>query len=221
MILTTWIENETSLPVNSTRESSVGTVLTTHSPDKLKDFTQWMHQNHQRYVPLVDACIYKPSSPNDPYPIYEKGKKMGVFLKHENGDEFVGQVWPGPTVWPDWFHPKSEKFWHDCIAELKEKVDFDGLWLDMDEPANLPQATDIWLSTKAVVQKDGRMMVDLGLNKWDYPPYAVSLSRELDLTDIVQIHSGWKALGDLTVAPAVPTSNGYRQYHSHNLYALQ
>jgi len=120
--------------------------------------------------------MYKPSTPNDHYPPYETGKELGVFLKKDDGEEYEGQVWGGLTVWPDWTHPDTGEWWSKWISHFKSIVDFDGLWLDMNEPANLPVATDQWLSTKSVVEVDGKMFVDLGQNKWDFPPYAVSLN---------------------------------------------
>ena len=121
----------------------------------------------------------KPTSPNDQYKPYEDGSKLDVFLKRDNHNEYEGQVWGGVTVWPDWSHKNTADWWHTCIADFKKLVDFDGLWLDMNEPANLPQATDKWLSTKAIIKMDGKTLVDMGQNKWDYPPYAVCRTERL------------------------------------------
>jgi alpha-glucosidase len=33
--------------------------------------------------------------PKDSYDVYTNGHDKDVFLKHPNGAEFIGQVWPG------------------------------------------------------------------------------------------------------------------------------
>jgi alpha-glucosidase (family GH31 glycosyl hydrolase) len=51
---------------------------------------------------------------------------------------FLGYVWPeGKTVFPDFFKEKTKVWWK---REIKDQYDnmlkFDGLWIDMNEPAN-------------------------------------------------------------------------------------
>lgn len=64
-------------------------------PDKYREFAKWLHENNQFYVPIIDAAIGKPKSEEDYYFAYERGKELGIFIKQENGHEFVGKVWPG------------------------------------------------------------------------------------------------------------------------------
>jgi len=50
----------------------------------------------------------------------------------------LGYVWPeGKTVFPDFFKNKTKEWWKN---EIKNQYDnmlkFDGLWIDMNEPAN-------------------------------------------------------------------------------------
>jgi alpha-glucosidase len=62
-----------------------------------------------------------------------------VFLKKANGSLFKGKVWPGVTVFPDWFHPNTQQYWNDEFASFfnaETGVDIDALWIDMNEPAN-------------------------------------------------------------------------------------
>ena len=62
---------------------------------KYRAFVEWLHENKQHYVPLVDAAIGMPSGKNDSYDVYTHGHDLDVFIKHPNGAEFVGEVWPG------------------------------------------------------------------------------------------------------------------------------
>lgn len=51
----------------------------------------------------------------------------------------AGVVWPGVTAFPDWFHPNTENYWVNEFAQFFDAqtgVDIDGLWIDMNEPAN-------------------------------------------------------------------------------------
>jgi alpha-glucosidase len=54
-------------------------------------------------------------------------------LKNPDGSEYIGAVWPGYTVYPDWHNPKTNEFWADEIVEYHKKVAIDGIWIDMNE----------------------------------------------------------------------------------------
>lgn len=98
----------------------------------LKDFVTSIHKEDLHYIPIVDAGIA--SRPDGTYQTYTDGVKDGVFIKdYMNKEPFVGKVWPGDTVFVDWSHPQAAKFWQSGLANLAKEVDFDGLWLDMNE----------------------------------------------------------------------------------------
>ena len=47
------------------------------------------------------------------------------------------QVWPdSTTVWPDFTHPNVDQYWTGQISQFHSNVQFDGLWIDMNEPSN-------------------------------------------------------------------------------------
>lgn len=49
-------------------------------------------------------------------------------------------MWPGATAFPDWFHPDIQKYWDKEFNEFFDPgtgVDIDGLWIDMNEAANM------------------------------------------------------------------------------------
>jgi alpha-glucosidase (family GH31 glycosyl hydrolase) len=47
------------------------------------------------------------------------------------------QVWPGQAVFPDYlFNPNTYKWLKEQLAAWYQAVPFDGLWLDMNEPAS-------------------------------------------------------------------------------------
>jgi alpha-glucosidase len=47
--------------------------------------------------------------PEDTDSAYARGTDMDVWLKKPNGSDLLGVVWPGVTVYPDWFHPKTQE----------------------------------------------------------------------------------------------------------------
>lgn len=62
-----------------------------------------------------------------------------MFLKKADGSLYKGRVWPGATVFPDWFHSNTQGYWNDEFAKFFNAdtgVDIDALWIDMNEPSN-------------------------------------------------------------------------------------
>lgn len=86
---------------------------------------------------MVDPGVYY--APEGGYLPYDRGSEMGVWLKEANGSDHLGIVWPGVTVYPDWFHPKIEEYWTNefqLFFSPTTGLDIDGAWIDMNEPAN-------------------------------------------------------------------------------------
>lgn len=55
-------------------------------------------------------------------------------MKNPDGSEYIGQVWPGYTVFPDWFAPHTQAFWTEALKNWTELgIEFSGIWLDMNE----------------------------------------------------------------------------------------
>jgi alpha-glucosidase (family GH31 glycosyl hydrolase) len=65
---------------------------------------------------------------------------MDAFLRSPvTGKRFVAKVWPGNSVFLDWFHPNSTEYWSLKFNDLSKPVPFDGLWVDMNEPSSFCQ----------------------------------------------------------------------------------
>ncbi|KAH9911567.1 glycosyl hydrolases family 31-domain-containing protein [Epithele typhae] len=62
---------------------------------------------------------------------------MDVFMKNQNGSEYLGQMWPGYTVFMDWFANNSQLVWSEAIANWSTSVNFSGIWLDVNEPTSV------------------------------------------------------------------------------------
>ena len=83
-----------------------------------------------KLVTIVDPGVkFEPG-----YSVFEEGRAQGVFCKTEAGKLYVGQVWPGRTVFPDFTLEKTRSFWADLTVEhLSQGIS--GIWNDMNEPA--------------------------------------------------------------------------------------
>jgi alpha-glucosidase len=86
-----------------------------------------------RIVPILDPGVKR-----DPgYGVYESGRDRGVFCRNPAGTEFVGIVWPGWTVFPDFSLAETRKWWAG-YAETFFATGFDGAWIDMNDPSTGP-----------------------------------------------------------------------------------
>ena len=96
------------------------------------DFIKYLHHNGQHFIPLVDYGIPKKSS--DPY--YNFGVDNNAFLYSNFTKEFlISYVWPGDSVFPDFFVDEGITLWKKGLNDYDNKLNFDGMWIDMNEPA--------------------------------------------------------------------------------------
>lgn len=82
------------------------------------------------------VAIVDPGIKIDPaWDVYATGVEQGHFLKDEGGQPYEGEVWPGPSVFPDFSDPAARDHWASLVPRtLGEGVS--GLWIDMNEPSN-------------------------------------------------------------------------------------
>ena len=86
----------------------------------------------------ADPGISNTQSPGS-YPPYDQGTAHGVWINNSAGAAWVGGVWPGATVFADFFGPATYDWWRDQIAAFHAVVPFDGLWIDMNEVSVIVQ----------------------------------------------------------------------------------
>ncbi|OOF95272.1 glycoside hydrolase family 31 protein [Aspergillus carbonarius ITEM 5010] len=101
---------------------------------KMRELVTYLHDHDQHYIVMVDPAV---SVSNNS--AYQTGVEEGIFLHTQNGSLYEGAVWPGVTVFPDWFHPDTQDYWNwqfDQFFDADSGVDIDGLWIDMNEASN-------------------------------------------------------------------------------------
>ncbi|GFP53068.1 hypothetical protein ACSS6W_000513 [Trichoderma asperelloides] len=167
------------------------------SPEQGKAILGRLHSNGQHFVPIIDAGIYYPPANDSENTPYSRGHERDVFIKNPDGSEYVGQHWPGPVVWADFHNPAATDWWAGEFSRLHEMLDFDGIWIDLNEPASQcdgscgnPPAN----STPG--HEDSR---DL-----DNPPY--------------KIYNVKNGLGEGTMAMNATHSDGVVAYDVHNAF---
>jgi alpha-glucosidase len=110
------------------------------SYDEGAKFLSQLHANGQHWIPIVDAAIYvpNPDNPSDAYPIFDNGNATDSFMMNPDGSLYIGEVWPGYTVFPDWIGAVLNgtgaiEWWKNEMTTWYEKIAFDGIWIDMSE----------------------------------------------------------------------------------------
>ncbi|KAL5534914.1 hypothetical protein ACEPAF_3004 [Sanghuangporus sanghuang] len=106
--------------------------------EEVTSFIRELTSNNQRYIPIVDAALAKTVNETDVYDPYTSGTSQSVFITNSDGSEYVGQVWPGFTVFPDWFANRTQAWWTEAFRNWSTTggVEFSGIWLDMNEPSS-------------------------------------------------------------------------------------
>ncbi len=85
-----------------------------------------------RTVLITDLHIKK--DPNHGYVPYDSGMKQDVFVKNPDGSVFVGKVWPGDSVFPDFTLSRVRDWWGGLYKNFVD-MGVAGFWNDMNEPS--------------------------------------------------------------------------------------
>lgn len=162
---------------------------------EVRAFVDQLHRDGQRYVTIVDPGIH--TRPG--YAPYEEGLRDGIFITTRDGvTPFVGTVWPGPTVFPDFLHPKAEQYWERQFASFFDAVPVDGIWIDMNEISNFGDGAADAAAPRA---RPGAADVN-------NPPYRIN-------------NFNWRApLNTKTLAMDALHYGNVTEYDAHNLYGL-
>ncbi len=68
------------------------------------------------------------------YKPYDEGAAADLFVKNPDGSQYVGNVWPGPSVFPE-FTLSTARKWYGSQFKLFTDAGIAGIWNDMNEPA--------------------------------------------------------------------------------------
>ena len=95
-----------------------------------KDTNDYLHSLGFKSIWMID-----PGAKFDPgYFVYDSGTKIDAWVKDVSGNTFVGPVWPGDSVFPDFTMPQVRRWWGNLYQDFMAKG-IDGVWNDMNEPS--------------------------------------------------------------------------------------
>lgn len=89
-----------------------------------------LHQQGLHLVTIVDPG----TKIDEHYFVYQQGMEQDYFCRFVNGAIFVGNVWPGACVFPDYSRSEVREWWGNLYKILLDQG-VDAFWNDMNEPA--------------------------------------------------------------------------------------
>ncbi|OWA52227.1 putative maltase-glucoamylase 2 [Hypsibius exemplaris] len=146
----------------------------------------------------ADAATKHPADP--PYRPYTRGVEQDVYIKWAPNDvgqmdainigangSLLGKVWPdGRAAFPDFFTRKARTWWIDEVRRQYQTLKFDGLWIDMNEPASFGTNTDgqgQWFCTSGDLPGHHDCMgLKCPVNSLERPPYIGRINSLSDKT---------------------------------------
>ncbi|KAJ2007691.1 hypothetical protein GGI04_001423, partial [Coemansia thaxteri] len=167
----------------------------------------YLHQHGQKMILITDPAIQV----NMSYGPYARGHRQDVFIKNADGSEYIGQVWPGYTAFPDWFAPRAASWWGDELGRYFEQLAIDGMWIDMNEASSFCTGSC----------GSGKPESEVPPFPWTLdppPPHRPLSTNNTFLVPPYAIHNPETELSDKTIETIARHANGVIEYHVHNLY---
>ena len=107
------------------------TVDKTRFPD-LRQLSRDLYAKGIGLVCINDAGIKVDSN----YDVYQKCIAEGWEAKYPGGESYVGEVWPGDSVFPSYGNDECRAYFTKKATEFVGLNEIDGIWNDMNEPAS-------------------------------------------------------------------------------------
>jgi alpha-glucosidase len=93
----------------------------------------------QRMHTILITDLHIKKDPNHGYAPYDSGIKNDVFVKNSDGSVYVGIVWPGESVFPDFTLARARDWWGGLYKNFVG-MGVAGFWNDMGEPSLFERA---------------------------------------------------------------------------------
>ncbi|HTP40460.1 MAG TPA: TIM-barrel domain-containing protein [Steroidobacteraceae bacterium] len=78
--------------------------------------------------------LHVADAPNQGYAPFDTGTAGDHFVHRADGSVYVGEVWPGPAVFPEFTRAQSRQWWGGLYQDFMA-AGIAGFWNDMNEPA--------------------------------------------------------------------------------------
>ncbi len=161
----------------------------------LSRYVDLIHTKGLKFVMLVDPAL----AIDDRYESYKRGMDLNVYVKSSfTGKPLVGVSWPGYSAYIDFINPTGPGFWENELLRFHMTIDYDGLWLDMNEPSSFC---------------DGECSDGISYTYYNFP---------LDFYDDLYYNPTHRALEKSTISMEALHYGGEHQpeFNYHNLYGL-
>jgi len=148
----------------------------TVDPERFPHFDQMIQDlkvEHLRTIVITDLHIA--DLPNAGYKPYDEGAAGDHFVKNPDGSTYVGVVWPGKSVFPDFTRKASRDWWGTLYADFVAKG-IAGFWNDMNEPA--------------VFEVASKTMPDDAQHRIDEPGFAPRVASHLEIHNVFGMENG-------------------------------
>ncbi len=103
-----------------------------HFPAPAKAMAKFAEKG-RKVIPIIDPGVKFEKG----YGVYDRGHRAKAFCENLQGHEYVGLVWPGETVFPDYSIESARKWWAKEVKDFA-KTGIYGAWLDMNDPSTGP-----------------------------------------------------------------------------------
>ena len=105
-----------------------------------KGMVQDLAKDKFKLVVITDLHVAK--QPGVGYAPYDSGAAGDHFVKNPDGSTYVGTVWPGDAVFPDFTQARTREWWGSLFKTFVDDG-VAGFWNDMNEPAvfGIPEKT--------------------------------------------------------------------------------
>jgi len=97
-----------------------------------KGMVQDFAKDKFKLVVITDLHVAK--QPGVGYAPYDSGTAGDHFVKNPDGSTYVGTVWPGDSVFPDFTQARTRQWWGSLFKTFVDDG-VAGFWNDMNEPA--------------------------------------------------------------------------------------
>jgi alpha-glucosidase len=126
-----------------------------------------LRKQNLRVVAITDLHIAH--LPDANYAPYDSGMTGDHFVKKPDSTVYIGKVWPGPSVFPDFTRQSTRKWWGSLYTEFVHDG-IAGFWNDMNEPS--------------IFDTPNKTMPDDVQHRIDEPGFKLRTANHLEIHDV-------------------------------------
>src|SRR5262249_37735516 len=88
----------------------------------------------QNFHLITITNLHIKRNPNNSYAPYDSDIQNDAFVKNPNGSLYIGPVWPGDSVFPNFTLTRVRDWWGSLYKDFVS-MNVAGFWNDMNKPA--------------------------------------------------------------------------------------